>query len=193
MSKRATTEYPISDTLAERWSPRAFDADAVLTPADLGPAFEAARWAPSANNLQPWQFIVGFRGDEVFTAIVNDLSGFNQSWAPDASALVVAIANTVTASGRANAYARYDLGQAVAHFTIQAASDGLKTHQMGGFDIDALTLALDVHEPWEIVSLIAVGTLGDPSGLPEERQAAELGDRERKPLAEVVVRGLVSP
>jgi hypothetical protein len=61
---------------------------------------------------------------------------------------------------------------------------------MGGFDIDALTTAFDVHEPWEIVSLIAVGTLGDPSALPEERQAAELGDRERKPLAEVVVRGL---
>ena len=190
MSKRAVTEFPINETLASRWSPRSFDPTAVLTPADLGPSFEAARWAPSANNLQPWQFIVGYRGDEVFTTIVNDLSGFNQSWAPDAGALVVAITHTLTASGRANAYARYDLGQAVAHFTIQATSDGLMTHQMGGFDIDALTLALDVHEPWEIVSLIAVGSLGDPSRLPEERQPAEVGPRERKPLAEVVVRGL---
>ncbi len=190
MSKRAVTEFPINETLATRWSPRAFDPSVILTPADLSSAFEAARWAPSANNLQPWQFIVGFRGDDVFTAIANDLSGFNQSWAPDAGALVVAITNTVTASGRANAYARYDLGQAVAHFTIQATSDGLMTHQMGGFDIDALTLALEVHEPWEIVSLIAVGSLGDPHRLPEDRQASETGPRERKPFNEVVVRGL---
>lgn len=189
MTKRAVTEYPINDTLATRWSPRAFDPTAVLTPADLGPAFEAARWAPSANNLQPWRFIVGFRGDDVFTTIVDKLSGFNQSWAPSASALVVTITDTITASGRPNAFARYDLGQAVAHFTIQATSDGLMTHQMGGFDVDALTTAFDVHEPWEIVSLIAVGSLGEPTTLPEDRQAAETGPRERKPLSEVV-RGL---
>ncbi len=186
MSKRAVTEYPINDILANRWSPRSFDPGAVLTPADLGPAFEAARWAPSANNLQPWQFIVGYRGDETFTRIVEDLSGFNQSWAADAGALVVAVANTVTASGRANSYARYDLGQSVAHFTIQATANGLATHQMGGFDIEALTVALDVSEPWEIVSLIAVGSLGDPNRLPEERRDAETGPRERKPLSEVV-------
>ena len=186
MSKRAVTEYPINDAMANRWSPRSFDPTAVLTAADLGPAFEAARWAPSANNLQPWQFIVGYRGDETFAKIAEDLSGFNAGWAPDASALVVAVTNTVTASGRDNAYARYDLGQAVAHFTIQATADGHMTHQMGGFDIDALTIALGVTEPWEIVSLIAVGALGDPNKLPEDRREAETGPRERKPLSEVV-------
>ena len=167
MSKRAITEYPINDALANRWSPRSFDSTAVLTAADLGPAFEAARWAPSANNLQPWQFIVGYRGDETFAKIVNDLSGFNAGWAPDASALVVTVTNTRTASGRDNAY-------------------GHMTHQMGGFDIDALTIALDITEPWEIVSLIAVGALGDPTKLPEDRRGAETGPRERKPLSEVV-------
>ena len=186
MSKRAITEYPINDALANRWSPRSFDSTAVLTAADLGPAFEAARWAPLANNLQPWQFIVGYRGDETFAKIVNDLSGFNAGWAPDASALVVTVTNTRTASGRDNAYARYDLGQSVAHFTIQATADGHMTHQMGGFDIDALTIALDITEPWEIVSLIAVGALGDPTKLPEDRRGAETGPRERKPLSEVV-------
>lgn len=186
MSKRAVTEFPIDDVLANRWSPRSFDPAATLTAADLGPAFEAARWAPSANNLQPWQYIVGYRGDDVFETIANNLSGFNQSWAPDAGALVVTVVNTLTASGRANQYARYDLGQSVAHFTIQAASNGLSTHQMGGFDIEALTVALGVNEPWEIVSLIAVGSVGDPERLPEDRQAAEVGPRERKPLSEVV-------
>ena len=131
MSKRAVTEFPIEDVLANRWSPRSFDPGAVLTPADLGPAFEAARWAPSANNLQPWQFIVGYRGDDTFTTIANNLSGFNQSWAPDAGAFVLTLTNTMTASGRPNQFARYDLGQSVAHFTIQAAANGLSTHQMG--------------------------------------------------------------
>jgi nitroreductase len=186
MNKRATTEYPIHDILANRWSPRSFDPSAVLSPADLGSSFEAARWAPSANNLQPWQFIVGYRGDDIFATITQDLSGFNAGWAPDAGALVVTVTNTLTASGRDNAYARYDLGQAVAHFTIQASADGHFTHQMGGFDIDALTIALDVKEPMEIVSLIAVGKLGDPNRLPEDRREAETGPRERKPLSEVV-------
>ena len=186
MNKRAITDYPIHDILANRWSPRSYDPDAVLTPADLAPAFEAARWAPSANNLQPWQFIVGYRGDDTFATIVENLSGFNASWAPDASALVVAVTNTLTASGRENAYARYDLGQSVAHFTIQASADGHFTHQMGGFDIEALTNALGVKEPMETVSLVAVGALGAPDRLPEERRESETGPRERKPLSEVV-------
>lgn len=186
MSKRADTEFPIHDILATRWSPRSYDPAAVLTTADLGSSFEAARWSPSSNNLQPWQFIVGYRGDDIFAKISESLSGFNAGWAPDAGALVVAVTNTVTASGRDNVYARYDLGQAVAHFTIQANADGHFTHQMGGFDTEALTIALGVTEPHEIVSLIAVGSLGDPNRLPEDRREAETGPRERKPLSEVV-------
>lgn len=186
MSKRAETEFPIHDIVATRWSPRSYDPTAVLTPADLGSSFEAARWSPSSNNLQPWQFIVGYRGDDIFTKISQSLSGFNAGWAPDAGALVVAVTNTVTASGRDNVYARYDLGQSVAHFTIQANADGHFTHQMGGFDAEALTIALGVTEPHEIVSLIAVGSLGDPNRLPEDRREAETGPRERKPLSEVV-------
>lgn len=186
MDKRATTEYPINEILSTRWSPRAFDQTAVLTAADLGPAFEAARWAPSANNMQPWRYIVAYRGDETFTAIVDDLSGFNQNWVPSASALVVSLTNTSTPSGRPNPWARYDIGQSVAHFTIQANASGLAAHQLGGFDVEALTTALDVSEPWEIVSLIAVGKIGDPNQLPEDRRASEIGPRERKPLSEVV-------
>jgi nitroreductase len=186
MTNRATTSFPILDVLAERWSPRAFDQSATLTMADLGPAFEAARWSPSANNLQPWSFIVGFRGDETFDAIVATLSGFNASWAPHASALVVTITNTLTASGRQNVSARYDLGQAVAHFSIQAQANGLSVHQMGGFDIETLTDSLGVNEPLEIVTVLAVGPAGDPATLSDEMAERELAPRERKDVSEFV-------
>ena len=186
MNKRATTTFPILDVLAERWSPRGFDHNATLTLADLGPAFEAARWAPSANNLQPWSFVVGFRGDETFDKIAATLSGFNASWAPHASALIVALTNTVTASGRPNVYARYDLGQSVAHFSAQAQADGILLHQMGGFDGDALTAALGVEEPFEVVSVIAAGSLADPSTLSDELAERENTPRERKEISEFV-------
>lgn len=186
MNKRATTSFPILDVLAERWSPRGFDHSKTLTMADLSPAFEAARWAPSANNLQPWSFIVGFRGDDTFEKIAATLSGFNAAWAPHASALVVAVTHTVTASGRPNAYARYDLGQAVAHFSVQAQANGIALHQMGGFDVDALTNALVVNEPLEIVSVIAAGVPADPSALSAELAEREAAPRERKPVSEFV-------
>lgn len=186
MTNPAETQYPILDVLANRRSPRAYDADATVSMTDLGPAFEAARWAPSANNLQPWSFIVGYRGDDVHAKISETLSGFNADWAPTAGALVVGITNTVTASGRQNAYARYDLGQAVAHFSVQAQANGLFVHQMGGFDIDALTVALGVNEPQEVVVVFSVGKAGSADSLPEPLKEREEAPRERKPLSEVV-------
>lgn len=186
MSKRATTETPILDVLAERWSPRSFDEAATLTRADLAAAFEAARWAPSGNNLQPWSFVVGFRGDDTFAAIAETLSGFNANWAPHASALIVTITDTSTPSGRANPWARYDLGQAVAHFSIQAQADGLVIHQMGGFDIEALTEKLGINEPREIVTVLAIGRIGSPDALPEELAAREAAPRERKLVSDFV-------
>lgn len=186
MSKRATTDSPILDVLAERWSPRSFDLNATLTRADLASAFEAARWAPSGNNLQPWSFVVGFRGDDTFTAIAETLAGFNASWAPHASALIVTITDVSTPSGRPNPWARYDLGQAVAHFSVQAHADGLMVHQMGGFDIEALTEKLGINEPREIVTVLAVGRVGSPDALPEELAAREVAPRERKAVANFV-------
>jgi len=186
MTNPAETQYPILDVLANRRSPRAYDGNSTLTMDDLGPAFEAARWAPSSNNLQPWSFIVGFRGDDVHSKISETLSGFNADWAPSAGALVVGIVNTVTGSGRPNAYARYDLGQAVAHFSVQAQANGLSVHQMGGFDIDALTVSLGVNEPDEIVVAFSVGVAGDADALPEALREREDAPRERKPLSDVI-------
>ena len=89
MSRAAETSAPIHPVLAERWSPRSFDPTKSLTMADLTPAFEAARWAPSANNAQEWRFLVGFRGDATFAALTERLSGWNASWAPTAGAIVI--------------------------------------------------------------------------------------------------------
>jgi nitroreductase len=154
--------------------------------ADLSPAFEAARWAPSANNLQPWSFIVGFRGDETFEKIAATLSGFNASWAPHACALIVTVTHTLTASGRQNAFARYDLGQAVAHLSVQAQADGISLHQMGGFDIEAITEALGVHEPLEVVTVIAAGIAADPATVSDDVAEREYAPRERKDASEFV-------
>ena len=130
MSRNAHTSTPINPVLAARWSPRSFDTTATLTPADLTPAFEAARWSPSANNSQPWRFIVGFRGDDTFNAILPTLAGWNTAWMPNASAIVIAVTQTAGPDGTPNQYAVYDLGQSVAHFSIQAQTDGLYVHQV---------------------------------------------------------------
>lgn len=187
MSRIAVTEAPIVDVLATRWSPRSYDPTAVLTIDDLRASFEAARWAPSANNLQPWKFIVGFRGDDTFAAIAGALAGYNAAWAPDAAALVVNLAELESADGKPNKYAQYDLGQAVAHFTVQATADGYFVHQMGGFDAAAIAEKLGVEGPWEVTSVMTVGPRAEADRLPEgglyEREVAP---RVRKPLDEVV-------
>lgn len=186
MPRSAHTSVPINPVLASRWSPRSFDTTATLSPADLAAAFEAARWAPSANNSQPWRFIVGFRGDETFNAIVPTLAGWNTAWMPNASAIVVAVAQTAGADGSKNPYAIYDLGQAVAHFSIQAQSDGLYVHQVAGTDVAALKEAFNLPAGFDAFVAIAVGKLGDPSALPEPLAQREVAPRVRHELAEIV-------
>jgi nitroreductase len=98
---------------------------------------EAARWAPSANNNQPWRFLVGHRGDDVFGSLLAVLAPGNRSWAHAASALILVAAQTVDGTGRPRPWALFDTGQAVAALSVQAEADGLSVHQMGGFDADA--------------------------------------------------------
>src|SRR5690349_10969910 len=133
VTRTADTSFPLLPVLAERWSPRAFDTEAVIDDDKLTAALEAARWSPSANNSQPWRFIVARRGSAAFDTIVANLMGFNQMWAGAAGALVVALAEVVDADGNERRWATYDVGQAVAHLSVQAHHDGLHTHQMGGF------------------------------------------------------------
>ena len=186
MPRTAHTSTPINPVLAARWSPRSFVTTATLTAADLTPAFEAARWAPSANNSQPWRFIVGFRGDDTFNAIVPTLAGWNSAWMPNASAIVVAIAQTAGADGTANPYAIYDLGQAVAHFTVQAQTDGLYVHQVAGTDVAALKEAFNLPAGFDAFVAVAVGKLAPADELPEALAEREKAPRVRHELAEIV-------
>ncbi|MGN6427573.1 MAG: nitroreductase family protein [Leifsonia sp.] len=185
-TRTADTSAPLLTTLAERWSPRAFDASAEVDDIVLRSALEAARWSPSASNTQPWRFIVARRGTAEFDTIVANLQGFNQAWAIAAAVLIVAAAEVVDAEGHERRWATYDLGQAVAHLTIQAHHDGLHAHQMGGFDPDGLRQAFDLEERFEPVSVTALGVLGDPDSLPDRLRERESAPRSRRPLEEIV-------
>lgn len=184
LDRTARTDAPILDVLAERWSTRVFDPETPIDEAALRSALEAARWAPSGMNYQPWRLIVARRGSEAFSRVVSALMGFNQAWAPNAGALIVALAETRTEDGEDRTWALYDTGQAVAHFTVQAHAGGLATHQMGGFVADDLRAAFDIEPRFVPVTVIAVGTLGDVEAAEEGLRQRELAPRERRSVAE---------
>ena len=185
-SRKAETSVPIIDPLADRWSPRAFDPNGEVSTEAMRAVLEAARWAPSANNSQPWRFIVARRGTAAFTAAHQAMAGFNQAWADSAAVLILNIAEIADADGRPRPWARYDLGQAVAHLTVQAQHEGLHTHQMGGFDAAALHAAFDLADNLEVVSITTIGVLGDIDTLPDVLREREVAPRQRKPLDELV-------
>ncbi len=167
-------EFVLTDVLESRWSPRAFDREEVLDENRLGPAFEAARWSPSSGNSQPWSFVVGFRGDEVFTTIVATMASGNQVWAEHAAVVVANIASVVDAEGNPQSHAIYDLGQAVAHFTVQATAEGLMVHQMSGFDAQALGRELGIESSQRVVTLMAVGSSVTPLIFPRSYRSERL-------------------
>jgi nitroreductase len=186
-TRRAVTESPLIDVLAERWSPRSYDKTAVIDEATLTTLLEAARWAPSASNMQPARFIVARRGSASFTTINDALMGFNKTWSDTASVLIVGVAKLSIDETRENPWARYDLGQAVAHLTIQAQHEGLHTHQMGGFDGAAIIEAFNLTEDQAVVTVTALGVLGDPDALSPELREREVAPRSRKPLSELLL------
>ncbi|AWB96584.1 nitroreductase [Agromyces badenianii] len=188
-SRRAQTDAPLITPLVERFSPRAYDPTAVIEPEVIRTILEAARWAPSANNVQPWRFIVARRGTEAFAEVHGAMLGFNQAWADSAAVLIVNIAETVDAEGNARPWARYDLGQAVAHLSVQAQHEGLHTHQMGGFEAETIRAAFGLADGLEVVSITAIGVLGDVDALPEALRERESAPRLRKPLSELVLVG----
>lgn len=187
IDRTAPTEHPVLDVLAGRWSPRAYDAENAIDEAALATALEAARWSPSAYNLQPWRFIVARRGTALHAQVVDSLVDFNQTWARNAAVLVVAIAETSAADGTPLTHAVYDLGQAVAHFSVQAHHDGLVVHQMSGFDADAVREFADLEARFVPITVFAVGEFGDVETLPEMLREREVAPRVRRPIAETVI------
>lgn len=188
MRKPAPTDHPIHELLRERYSPRAFDPAAELDSATLGSLFEAARWAPSSMNEQPWRFVVVRRETRPgFAALVAALSENNRRWAKDAGALVVAGASLVVErSGKPNRHALHDLGLASAQLVLEATARGLITHPMGGFDADQVRALAAMPEGFEAVTVWAIGHPGDPEALPEDLRARERAARVRRPQASFV-------
>jgi len=186
--KRAPAVEGVLPVVLHRWSPRAFDGREVSA-ADLRKIFEAARWAPSSNNEQPWSFIVGLRGTETHKKIAASLVSFNQMWAPKAPVLILGVANTkFSRNGKPNYYASYDLGAATMLITLQAQELGLATHQMGGFDHEAARGALEIPEDYALGSVMALGYMGEPATLENERLIEqEVAPRTRKQLDETVL------
>ncbi len=182
----APTDAQILDVLAERWSTRIFDPATPIDEDALASALEAARWAPSASNTQPWRFVVARRGSAAHDTIVQALMGFNQAWAADAAVLMV-FAAAASLDGKPLPWAAYDTGQAAAHFTVQAHASGLHTHQMGGFDRAAIGAAFGFGENLAAVTVMAVGALGEIATAPEALRERELAPRTRRPVAESVV------
>lgn len=186
MSRHAVTSVPIHPLLAARHSTRAFRDDAIVSDAQLGAMLEAARWAPSAGNSQPSRFIVGKRGGEVFEKIVAALNPGNQGWAKHASVLVVGVRVISNEKGPLKTSA-YDLGQSMAHLTIQALAEGLTVRQMGGFKPDMIMSEFGLPENVQPVAVAAIGVAGDPADLPDDLRGPDSSPRVRRGLDELVL------
>jgi nitroreductase len=171
-----------------RWSPRSF-SEREVSQADLKRVFEAARWAASSYNEQPWRFFMGRRNSSTYKKIFSTLIEFNQSWAAAAPVLILGAASTKFAhNGSDNRVALYDLGAATSYLTLQAAALGLATHQMAGFDADAARKAFEIPESYVIGAVIALGYQGEPSALHDQQlNEREIAPRTRKPLGEFVL------
>ncbi|TLY33034.1 MAG: nitroreductase [Nitrospirae bacterium] len=190
MEKPAETQYPIHDLLRRRWSPRAF-SDRRVDPAIMRSLLEAARWAPSSYNEQPWSFIVATKDDTAeFSRLLSCLVEGNIQWAQHAPVLMVSVARlSFEDDGKPNRHAFHDVGLAVANLIVQATALGLVVHQMAGILPDKIRELYGIPEGYEAVAGIALGYPGDPQSLPEGLRKRELAPRERKPLTEFVFSG----
>jgi nitroreductase len=191
--KHAPVAEGVLPVMRERWSPRSC-LDREVAPNDLMRVFEAARWAASSSNEQPWRFLMGERNSVAHAKIASVLVDFNKGWAPAAPVLILGVANTKTHSGNPNPYALYDLGAAASYLTLQAVALGLAAHQMGGFDRDAARREFEIPEDYALGSVIALGYQGEPAALTNDVLISrEMAPRERKPLSEVVFSGWDEP
>ena len=180
--------------LAARWSPTTFDASYKLAAAEIEALLEAARWAPSAGNSQPWAFIVGQRGDATHARLVRYLARSSGAWAPAASLLAANLAHRFVegTDWEYSEFSLYDLGQAVAHLTVQAQALGLHVRQFRAFDRAGLAAEFAVPDHWEVTTMAAVGRAGPGSAAasaPERRAAvgrAGAPSRQRRSIDDIL-------
>jgi nitroreductase len=190
MKNSAPTEFPVHEFIRDRWSPRAF-SDKAIAAADLRSLFEAARWAASSSNEQPWAFVVATRADsENFTKALQPLVEFNVNWAKNANVLGFAVCELSFAKNKTpNRNAQYDTGAAMALLSIEAVSRGILVHQMAGFDPDTAREVFEIPAGWDAIAAFAMGYPGDPLSLPQPYRERETAPRVRKPVREFVMSG----
>jgi nitroreductase len=187
MDKPAPVDAPILDLIRKRWSPRAFDP-APIPRETLRALFEAARWAPSSNNAQPWRYIVA-ESEEMRARVAPIFMGRNPLWAPKAPLLVCIAAQVLFEDGKPNRHAWYDTGQATALLTVQATSMGLYVHQMAGFDTVKARELFALPDGVEPIAMMAIGGPGDASTLPEPLRGRESAPRVRRAQSDFVFAG----
>jgi nitroreductase len=180
-------EYPVHPLLAERRSLLAFSSRTV-EPETLACLMEAARWAPSSMNEQPWSFIVASKTHKSdFERLLSCLIEFNFQWAQHAPVLLLSIARLIfESSGEPNRHALHDVGHAIANLTFQAMVSGLVVHQVAGFDVEKARNEFSIPQDHEPVAVAAIGYAGSPASLPDKLRKKELSPRKRKPLTDIV-------
>lgn len=188
--KKASTDYPIHALLADRWSPYAF-ADRPVPETDLRSVFEAARWAPSSYNEQPWRYIVATQNDpEQFQRLLSCLVDGNQLWAKAAPVLALGVVSLRFAlNAKDNRAAVHDLGLAAGNLLLEATARGLFVHQMIGILPDKARDIYGIPEGFEAWTGLAIGYKADPANLPDLLRERDLAPRQRKPLREFVFSG----
>lgn len=192
MKKPATTRVAIDETIAQRWSGRAYDASKSVSADQTIALLEAARWAPSCYGDQPWRFIVwdSNKDKAAWQKAFDTLVEFNQGWVKNAPLLFLIAADTkFNHNGKPNRWAAYDTGAAAENICLQATALGLMAHQMAGFDADKLRAAFEIPEQIEIIAMISVGHPADPDTLDAEARERETAARSRRELGELFFDG----
>lgn len=192
LQKPAETSVPVHDIIGNRWSPRAFDSRPIERE-KLKALFEAARWAASSYNAQPWYYIVGTKDDAAnYKKVLDCFVEFNQGWAKSVPVLALSVAqlNFAMPDNKApNRHAFHDVGQASANLALQAHDLGLEVHQMAGILPDKAREIFGIPAGYEAVAGIAIGYPGDPASLPDGLRQRELDKRSRKALDSFVFSG----
>jgi nitroreductase len=190
MNKPAPTAHPVHELIRDRWSPRAF-SDKPVDHKVLASLFEAARWAPSSYNAQPWNYIVATKDNpQEFSKLLGVLVEFNAGWAQSAPVLALAVAHlNFKHNGAPNRNAFYDTGAATVLLALEATARGLAVHQMAGFDPAAAKREYGIPPEYEAIAAFALGYPGEPHSLPDKLREGETAARARKPLSEFVMSG----
>jgi nitroreductase len=185
--KKASTQYPINELLAQRWSGRAYDPDKELSEQQIITLLEAARWAPSCFGDEPWRFVVCDRHshEASWNSVLNCLTEKNQSWAKQAPVLILICASSVFAhNDKPNRWGAYDTGAAAMSLCVQATEMGLMVHQMGGFDADNIRVEFAIPDTFIPIAVMAVGYQLPLAKIPDDMKERELAERKRKPFGD---------